>query len=137
MPVGVTIAAVTALLLGAKGSGGPSHFLVDVDKQIKSAVQDKNRRKAILAETGKLSKQLKKLEKEINENFGDFVAVHSDYQAEADDFDLVSQGLSDAQQQMAKLIIDAREMMRELMTEDEWTLVFPSVGNENTQGEVE
>lgn len=123
MPVGVTIAAL-AVLLGGKSGGGTSHFLIDMDKQIKSVVQDKNRRNAILSETGNLSKQLKVFEKNINSHLKDYIGVHSDYESKDSDFDSVTACFSADQQQVTKLILDVREKMRELMTKEEWDLVF-------------
>ncbi|MDF7822942.1 hypothetical protein P4B35_02875 [Pontiellaceae bacterium B12227] len=129
MPVGITIAAL-AVLFGAKGGGGPSHFLTDAETQIKSVVSDKTRRKAILDEIGDLSKKLRVLEKKIEAHLKDYAAVHSDFHASETDFDAVSANFSADQQEVAKLILDTRETMREQMTREEWNAVFQSLENE-------
>lgn len=130
MAVGITIAAL-AVLLGGKSGGGTSHFLIDAEKQIKSEVSDKTRRKAILDELGELSKKLRALEKKIESHLKEYVGIHSDFHSSESDFDAVTADFSVDQQEAAKLILRGRETMREQMTRDEWNAVFQSSENSN------
>lgn len=130
MAVGITIAAL-AVLLGGKNGDGPSHFLIDAEKQIKSVVSDKTRRKAILDAIGDLSKNLTVLEKKIEAHLKDYTSVHSDFQSLETDFDEVTAKLVADQATTSKLILDTRETMRELMTREEWNAVFQSSETNN------
>ena len=125
MAVGITIATI-AVLMGGKSGGRASHFLIDAEKRIKTAVKDDARCKAALDEIGSLSTNLRKLETRITGHLKDYVRVHSDFQSAESDFDAVTELFGADQQEAANLILDARERLREQMTKEEWNEVFDS-----------
>ena len=121
--IGITTATIIVLL---NGGGDMGYFLADLKGAVKKNIDDKDRRNLILDEKKALSKELKPLEKEINKHFEDFVKVHADFHSTEADFDVVTEQLVADQKRTTKRILDARDIMHEQMTKEEWTAVFKS-----------
>ena len=119
--VGVTTATIIILL---SGGGDVEHFLTEVKKGVKEHIEDKDRRKIILSESKDLSKDLKKLGKQIDRHFEDVSDVHADFHSGEDDFDAATAQLVNDQKVLSELILDARDNMKAQMTREEWEAVF-------------
>ena len=121
--IGVTTATIIILL---SGGGEVEHSLTGLKKPVKKNIDDKGRQKLILDESKALSKDLKSLGKEIDGHVENFVKVHADFYSTGADFDFVTEQLVADQKQATKRILDARDVMHEQMTRDEWNAVFQS-----------
>lgn len=116
------IATLTALYIIF--GGGLGHFLVNSDKAIKAAVEDKARCSEILDITKELSKDLKKERKVYFEAVEDCLELHQDYETTSDDFDTQFEKVMEQQQQLIDTTLDARDEMHQRMKADEWHAVF-------------
>ena len=120
--VGVTTATILMLVFGT--GGGLGHYLVNSDKAIKTAVEDKPRRSEVLDITKQLAKDLKKERKVYIAAVEDYLELHQNYETTPDEFDGQLEEIMGQQQQLIETTLDAREAMKEQMTVDEWHSVF-------------
>jgi hypothetical protein len=118
------IATITALII-IFGSG-LEFYLTDLKKPVKEYVQDKARQEIIIDAGKTLSKELKELEKQVDENFQALVEVHSQYHSTAADYNEVTVRLRANQKESSRLILDTRDVMHNQMTKEEWEAVFQS-----------
>lgn len=119
--VGITTATIIILL---SGGGDVEHYLTDIKKNVKSHVDDTDRRKLILEERKQLSKDLKALGKEVDKHFEALFLAHAAYQSLESDFDAATARLVADQKQTARRMLDARDVMRAQTTEQEWEAIF-------------
>ena len=120
--VGVTTATILMLVFGT--GGGLGHYLVNSDKAIKTAVEDKPRRSEVLDITKQLSKDLKKERKVYIAAVEDYLELHQNYETTPDEFDAQLEEILGQQQQLIETTLDARDEMHERMKADEWHSVF-------------
>lgn len=120
--VGVTTATILLLVFG--GGKDLGHYLVDSDKAIKTAVEDKTRRGEILDVTKQLKKDLKKDRKVYFKSVENWLDLHQDYETTSDDFDAQLEVVMAGQEQLMNTTLDGRNKMHEQMTADEWHAVF-------------
>ena len=116
-----TLAVLTFLFMGGSSL---EFYLTNLKSDVKEHVQDKACRKTILDAGKALSKDLRVLGKEVLDHVEDLVEVHSEYDSAAGDFDEVTAALKVDQKKMSRLVLDARDVMHEQMTKEEWNAVF-------------
>jgi hypothetical protein len=119
--VGVTTAAIIILL---SGGGDVEHYLTGIKKNVKNHVADKDRRALILDESKQLSKDLKALGKIVDKHIENLTHTHANFQSLEEDFDGITANLLSDQKQASKRMLDARDVMHEQMTREEWEAVF-------------
>jgi hypothetical protein len=117
------IATITALIIIFGGSG-LEFYLTNIKKPVKEYVQDKERQESILDASTVLSKELKVVRKRTDADFGDLVKAHGDYHSTESDFIKVTDRLLENQQETIRATLDARDIMHEQMTREEWESVF-------------
>lgn len=117
------IATIAALML-LFGGGSLNFYLTNLKGPVKEHVQDKDRREVILDASKALSKDLKVLEKQIEEHFEELVEVHNDYDSKESNFDAATTKLLGDQHDLSTWVLDARDVMHEQMTKEEWEAVF-------------
>ena len=120
--VGVTTATILMLVFGT--GGGLGHYLVNSDKAIKTAVEDKPRRSEVLDITKQLSKDMKKERKVYIAAVEDYLELHQNYETTPDEFDAQLEEILGQQQQLIETTLDARDEMHERMKAEEWQSVF-------------
>ncbi len=119
------IIGITALYLFLFGGGGSLEFyLTNLKDPVKEYVQDKERQDVIIEASKALSKELGNIQKEVTDQFNDYVKAHADYESTPEDFDEVTDEMVASQLKLAKQVLDARDKMHEQMTADEWRAVF-------------
>ena len=118
------IIGITALFIFLFGGGGLEFYLTNLKDSVKDTVPDKPRQEVILDASKALAKDLESLQKDVVKQFKAYVDVHGNYEATPADFDAVTTRLVSDQQQLGKLVLDARDKMHEQMTADEWRAVF-------------
>ena len=114
--------AILILLFG--GGDGLAFYLTNLKSDVKEHVQDKARQEIILDTSKALAKDLAALAGEIDDHFEDLVEVHSEYDSVASDFDEATAQLKADQKELSRLVLDARDVMHEQMTKEEWAAVF-------------
>jgi hypothetical protein len=117
------IATITALIIIFGGSG-LEFYLTNIKKPVKEYVQDKDRQESILDASKALSQELEKIKKRTDTNFGDLVNAHGDYPSTKADFTEITDRLLENQQDTIRATLDARDIMHEQMTREEWDAVF-------------
>lgn len=117
------IATITALIL-IFGGGGLEFYLTDIKKPVKEHVQEKERRTLILDESKALKKDLKEIRKDIEEHLDDLIDVHTAYASAPAAYDAVGKILLADQKTSSTRVLDARDVMHEQMTREEWEAVF-------------
>ena len=118
------LSALPSLLFMLIGGDSLQFYLVNIEKPVKEAVHDKDRRKTVIDEGEALAENLSSLEEEINRDFEELVEVHARYDSTSADFDAVSAKLLEHQRESVRLILDARDVMHAQMTREEWESVF-------------
>jgi hypothetical protein len=118
------VATITALLLLFGGGGSLEQYLLDVKKPVKAHVEDKDRAKTVIALSKSLGKDLEKRNKEMVSIQGDFVTLHTSFEASEEDFQAVIDRLMTERNRGQEQILDTRDRMRRAMSADEWAAVF-------------
>ena len=118
------IIAITTVFILLFGGGGLEFYLTNLKDSVKDAVPDKPRQEVILDTSKALAKDLESLQKDVEKQFDAYVDAHADFESTPADFDAVTTRLVSDQQQLGKLVLDARDKMHSQMTEAEWTAVF-------------
>ena len=116
-----TLAILTFLFMGGNSL---EFYLTNLKSDVKEHVRDKACRKTILDAGKALSKDLQTLEKEVQDHVEDLAEVHSEYDSVASDFDGAIEALKADQKELSHRVLDARDVMHEQMTKEEWTAVF-------------
>ena len=114
--------AILILLFG--GGDGLAFYLTNLKGDVKEHVQDTAQQKIIIETSKALSKDLAELAGEIDDHFEDLVEVHSDYDSAESDFDKATAALKADQKELSRLVLDARDVMHDQMTKEEWNAVF-------------
>ena len=118
------IATIATLMILFGGGSSLEHYLLDIKKPVKAAVESKQTVNKVLDLSKKLGKQLKAENKKITELKGSFLDLHTNYDAKSADFETVIDKMMAAREEGQKNILDARFAMKNLMTEGEWAEVF-------------
>jgi hypothetical protein len=117
------IATITVLIIIFGGSG-LEFYLTNIKAPVKEYVQDKDRQDTILKASKALSKELKGIREQTDANFGDLIKAHGNYLSTKSDFTEVTDRLLENQQDTIRATLDARDIMHEQMTREEWDAVF-------------
>jgi hypothetical protein len=118
------IGILTVLALLFAGGGSLEFFLTNLKEPVKAHVQDKDRRGAVLDASKALGKELKSLHKDVNNQFGDYTDLHTDYTSTPAEFDAVTDKMIASQSQLSKHVLDARDEIKKNLTAEEWTAIF-------------
>lgn len=118
------IAALLAVFLLLFMSGGLADQLTHIDDRVKDHVPDKDRREIIIDASKALNKELETVIKSVDQHFGELVDVNADYTSTEADFDAVREKIKADQVAATKAILDARDIMHEQITREEWAAVF-------------
>ena len=113
-----------AVLIILFSGGSLEFYLTNLKKPVKEHVQDKACQEIIIDAGKALSKGLEELGEEINDHFEDLVEAHSEYDSVASDFDEATAQLKADQKELSRLVLDARDVMHDQMTKEEWNAVF-------------
>jgi hypothetical protein len=118
------IILITTAFIFLFGGSGLEFYLTNLKDSVKDAVPDKPRQEVILDTSKALAKDLESLQKDVEKQFKAYAEVHGNYEATPADFDAVTARMVSDQQQLSKLVLDARDKMHEQITADEWRAVF-------------
>ena len=118
------IATITALFLLFGGGDSLEHYLVDIKKPLKAAVESKDKVNQVLDLSKELGKQLKTKNKELAELRDSFLGLHTKYNATPAELEAYIDKLMSTREEGQKQILDTRTAMKNLMTREEWTEVF-------------
>ena len=110
------------LLFG--GGGSLENYLLNIKKPVTAAVESKETVNEVIDLSKELKKQLKVQNKEITDLRESFLDLHTNHDAESDDFKAYLDRLMIARETGQQQILDARMAMKDLMTQEEWTEVF-------------
>ena len=118
------IATLTILMLLFGGGGSLENYLLNIKKPVTAAVESKETVNEVIDLSKELKKQLKVQNKEITDLRESFLDLHTNHDAESDDFEAYLDRLMIARETGQQQILDARMAMKDLMTQEEWTEVF-------------
>ena len=118
------IVGTLAVLMFLFSGGSLEFYLTNMKGDVKEHVQDKARQEIILDAGDVLAKDLQTLGAEVNDHFEDWVEAHSEYDSTESDFDEVVADLKADQKELSRRVLDARDVMHEQMTKEEWNAVF-------------
>jgi hypothetical protein len=118
------IATITALILIFGGGGSLEHYLLNIKKPAKAAVEEKATVKELVSLSKDLGKQLKTANKDLTELQTQFVDLHAKQDLTQQDFEPLIDAMLDIEHSAQQEILDTREAMKKLLTEDEWQQIF-------------
>ena len=118
------VATLTILMLLFGGGGSLENYLLNIKKPVTAAVENKETVNEVIDLSKELKKQLKVQNKEITDLRESFLDLHTNHDAESDDFEAYLDRLMIARETGQQQILDARMAMKDLMTQEEWTEVF-------------
>ena len=116
--------ALFMLLFG--GGDTLEHYLLNIKKPAKAAIENKQTVGEIKDLSKDLEKDLKARNEEIVELKKSFLDLHVKYSATQSDFDSVLEEMLKSRKAGQDKILDTRFAMKELMTKEEWDKVFVS-----------
>ncbi|VGO12467.1 hypothetical protein PDESU_01020 [Pontiella desulfatans] len=119
--IAALIALIALLMLGgAAGSG----WTADLEKNIKHAVEDEDRREAVLEATGAHMDGMKEVAGSVTDHFVQLLETHIDFESTGKDFDAVAQQLKADQAKGFALDLKTLKAMKANLTPEEWNAVF-------------
>jgi hypothetical protein len=118
------IATITALILIFGGGGSLENYLLNIKKPAKAAVEEKATVKELVSLSKDLGKQLKTANKDLTELQTQFVDLHAKQNLTQQDFEPLIDAMLDIEHSAQQEILDTREAMKKLLTEDEWQQIF-------------
>lgn len=121
--------AIIATLTILFGGGSLEHYLLNVKKPVKAAVQNKATVNDVLALSKELGQQISARNKTLTILKKSFLDLHTNHDSNLPDFETIFDKVEIEREEGQKNILDARFAMKELMTEEEWTEVFTKKNN--------
>jgi len=119
------IVGTIALIMMLFGGGGTlEHYLLDIKKPAKAAVESKQTVNESVDLSKELGKELKELNEDITKLKGNFLDLHANYDATSADFKAIVDQMINLREEGQQNILDTRSAMKERMTKEEWTKVF-------------
>ena len=118
------VSIVAALMFLFGGSDTLEHYLLNIKKPAKAAIENKQTAKEVVSLSKTLEKELKEQNKELIELKKSFLDLHVKYSATLADFDSVLEEMIKSRKAGQDKILDTRFAMKELMTKEEWDKVF-------------
>ena len=116
--------ALTIFILTWMSGGGAGVLPEDFNKTIKAEIFDKQTRKSI----GKITKQMEKdaasFEKTLENLAKEALKLNADYDADRNEFMRMTDQMIGNKEQIQKGLLDQRFALIELMTEEQWTVVW-------------
>jgi regulator of sigma D len=120
------IATITAIMI-LMGGGGPL-FNLDIFKDVlKEQIDDKERRKELLAEAEDANEALKTYRKDLKDTGEKLVTVNKNYYASRNELDAVAALADQRRLDTIRQILDARYNLIEKMTKEEWDAMYAGV----------
>ena len=113
-----------AVLIILFSGGSLEFYLTNLKGPVKEHVANKASQEIIIDAGKALAKDLKELGEEIGDDFEELVEVHGEYDSVASDFDEATAQLKADQKELSRLVLDARDVMHDQMTKEEWNAVF-------------
>lgn len=120
------IATITALMILFGGSDTLEHYLLNIKKSAKAAIENKQTVKEVVSLSKTLEKDLEAENEEIIDLKKSFLDLHVKYSATQADFDSVLEEMLKSRKAGQDKILDTRFAMKDLMTKEEWDKVFAS-----------
>ncbi len=113
-----------ATLMMMFGGGSLENYLLNIKKPVKAAVESKVTVNEVLDLSKVLKKRLKAKNKEITKLRENFLNLHKQYDTQLADSEAYIDSLIIVRGTGQKHILDTRSAMKNLLTREEWTMVF-------------
>lgn len=118
------IATITALILIFGAGGSFEQYLLNIKKPAKAAVENKDTVKELVALSKGLGDELKDHNKELTKIQTQFVDLHVRQDSARADWEPLVDRMLDAQHAAQQEILDTRDAMKKLVSEEEWESIF-------------